>query len=727
MQTIPAPGGTVKFTRDRFGYPRLEAPDRASSKYALGWLQATDRMTQMAIMLKIARGGLMSLVGDTPFARTLTRLLHMVDLDRGIESQAAAADGETRRMLEAYCKGFNDAADRRVWPEILELVGLEVPELRPHHCFLGYRLVCFFGLTSLQQTSELAIADLVADGVDEEVLEILLGEGATGVDLESLEGLEIPEEMSLLSAMPAGGSNGIAVGADRSSTDGALLIADPHLEIGRFPPALYAAHESRADGGYTQGLYIPGVPWLFVGRTECVGWTYTFANADNVDILVERCDTGRYLADGEWRPFERREETVEVPGAEDETWVFHDNDYGAVAGENPDGDLPCVRWAGLHDSTLEDVERFLAFENCEDARELAEKMRGLDTVSVHGLVVDADGNVAQTHTGRVDARPEDWTGAYPRKGWDLASRDPDRCDESARPAPRLNPDSGVVVSANEQKLGADGSLWCNLPQPPYRHERIRRTIGTSDPVELEDLVDGVVDETDLSAKRLVETWGEMLPDDSEAQRLREWAATHEWDLDDDDREMLGLFHALHREVARELLGTRLGDGRASDFVDGLGILFNFQFHLDDVLAGERPDLVDDEELGEAVAAAWPRARDRAASADWHIPLRESFDNQLTDGLLPEWLGFSTPEFDIPGGPVSPFQSNVLDFGESLMFGPAGRLVFDMSEEGSWYEIPGGASEHRLGPGYGMGVEAWCEGEFAPLGEPEWFEGRSLLH
>jgi hypothetical protein len=43
------------------------------------------------------------------------------------------------------------------------------------------------------------------------------------------------------------------------------------------------------------------------------------------------------------------------------------------------------------------------------------------------------------------------------------------------------------------------------------------------------------------------------------------------------------------------------------------------------------------------------------------------------------------------------------------------LLMDMSQRGAWYNMPGGASESRFGPGYGKGLQAWLEGSLLPLG------------
>jgi hypothetical protein len=46
-----------------------------------------------------------------------------------------------------------------------------------------------------------------------------------------------------------------------------------------------------------------------------------------------------------------------------------------------------------------------------------------------------------------------------------------------------------------------------------------------------------------------------------------------------------------------------------------------------------------------------------------------------------------------------------------------HYLMDMGEAGGWYNLAGGASEQRFGPGYGEGIESWIRGEVFPLGDP----------
>ncbi len=123
---------------------------------------------------------------------------------------------------------------------------------------------------------------------------MLLGDAAAGLDLESLQGMQFPAEMSFLRLPHVAGSNAFAVSGQKSATGGALLMGEFHMQSGRLPPVLYAAHIEYPNGEYYQGVGMPGLCFLAAGRTSRVAWSYTYGHADNVDVLVEECQGGRY-------------------------------------------------------------------------------------------------------------------------------------------------------------------------------------------------------------------------------------------------------------------------------------------------------------------------------------------------------------------------------------------------------------------------------------------------
>lgn len=712
---LDAPGGPVRATRDENGYPSIVARDRFDAAWAKGWLHARDRLGQVLTTRMAASGRMMEFIGDEPIARTVDRAVRLLGMPLGLHEHVRDLSDGATRLLRAYCDGFEAGRARRPFDRVLRLAGIDTRPLTIEDALLGYRMVCFFGLTSFQQIAEMIVAELVHDGADEDLLRLIMGSGADGIDIDAIRKMRVPPDLALLGT-PLGGSNAFAVAKERSASGGALLMSEAHMEIGRFPPIFYVSHETYADGDYLQGVSIPGVPWLTMGRASKVGWTYTFGHADNVDVLIERCRDGKYQLGDDWVALRRRTELVKIRGGKEELWTFWDNDYGTIAAERAEGDLACVRWAGLHESTAEDINAIVRFPDCETVDELAEAHRSMETISLGAIFADRDGRIGKLHTGRVDSRPEGWTGAYPRPGWTHDHKPPEPLPESARPW-IVDPASGALVAANEFVPGQEGQRWMNFPEPAYRWERLSELLADGDALKLEDLVEASYDEYDRMAARLAPVWGPLL-DDRNFDEIVAWATSQSPAHSDEERQLLGLFHALHHEVVRAMLERTISSDSAVRMLDELGLILSFQHHLDGLLALEEPERLDAVGLTGLLKTAWPRAQRLVAGGEWPIPVHGQFKSIFTQGKLPPSLGFSTESFDFPGGPTSPFQTRVMAFeGEQVVGGPAYHYVVDMSDDGGWYHIPGGASELPWGPGYATGVDDWRFGRFTKLGNP----------
>ena len=718
MAVIAGPRGPISYDRDALGYPRIRARDVLDGAFALGHLHAKDRLLQIQLAVSLAQGRAMELFGDAPLFRLLDRVTRIFDFSGDLGTQIARIDDETRDFFAAYCEGFNAAADRRSRRVVYRLLGLDPGAHTAESMVLVYRLVSFFGLTSMQHSGEAAVAELVASGTkNRRLLALLLGEPERSfAHLDEVTGLRMPAELGFL--LPhLGGSNAFAVAPGRSASGGALLMSEPHMEVGRFPPVLYAAHIEYESGGYYQGIGVPGIPWFSFGRTEHVGWGYTYGHGDSVDTIVERTRGGRYaVKGGGTKPLRRRVESVKIRGKEaPERWTFWDNDYGTVVGDaEAGGDLPCVRWSGLRE-VWRDLSSILPAMRARDVATLALHHRSIRCISLNAVLADASGNIGLIHTGQVDVRPPGFGGVVPFPGWELDTRTPLPLGEDERPQV-MNPAEGFVVTANERRAGPHGERWCSLPEPPYRFQRLTQILSGLEKAELTSLVRASYDEIDLCAARLLPVWAPFLP--KTAERLVHWAKHQAEAAPAEHRRQVGVFHTLHAEATRILLARHMGGKGARRFTSELALDLVFQAHLDDALALERTDVLSAHELESVISHAWAKTVDRLAQGRAVSPVRAGFKNVLLRGVLPAALGFDLAPAELPGGPTAPFQMRqVKILGETLVFGPAMHLVFDMSKPGAFYHVPGGASEERLGPGYGAGVDLWKEGRFIALGHP----------
>ncbi len=710
MPTLPGPSGPITYERDSLGYPTIAAGDLRQGTYALGYLHARDRLVQVTITALAASGRLMSALGDVPFARLVDRGTRALGLTQGLDEQVERCDEQARLLLDAYCAGFNRGARERAWPLVLRLLGVRPLECTPAAVFSILRLISYFGLTSMQVSSELIVTELAARGAPERLFRRLLGKRARGIDLDALRALEIPPEFSFFSESPHGtvqaGSNAFAVAGSRSHSGGALLMGEFHMEVGRFPPLLYAAHLSLPQGEYLSGMTIPGLGWFAAGRTPRVAWSYTFAHGDNVDVLVEHVKDECTLVGSEYRPLRRRIEHVAVRRKPSETWTFYESEWGVILGDATiEGDRASIRVSGQDEAhrVFSVAHRLLGCQNVDDLLEL---QREIKNVSLEGILADAHGAIASVVTGQMDQRPDGFSGAYPRASSAVAERNPGPVPESERPI-SVRPENGALASANQGGQGPKRDVWCSFPEPPYRFQRISALLAAQPEHDLQSLLAISYDVVDLSARRLLAAWKDLLPEHPLARALVSWAAEQR------DRKLLQLFDKLHEEACFALLAADLPSVDARRFEQMSALAF-YQDQLDSLLALEQPELLGQDELRRVLSVAFAEALTRYESHE--VPVRLRFKHLVTQGKSPPFLGLDSALVELPGSPMTPFQCRMSYVaGERLVYAPAFHLLFDMSQPGGWYNLPGGASESRFGAGYGKGVGEWLEGTLLPLG------------
>jgi acyl-homoserine-lactone acylase len=113
-----------------------------------------------------------------------------------------------------------------------------------------------------------------------------------------------------------GASNGWALGADRSTTGGGLLLANPHFpwegEL-RF----WENHLTIPGELNVYGVALTGLPGVQIGFNDAVAWTHTVSAGHRFTLYrydLDPSDPTTYVVDGGPRPMTAEEYTIEVLG-----------------------------------------------------------------------------------------------------------------------------------------------------------------------------------------------------------------------------------------------------------------------------------------------------------------------------------------------------------------------------------------------------------------------------
>jgi penicillin amidase len=493
---IALPGLTapVAVTLDARGIPHIQAQHEEDAWAALGFLHARDRMFQMEMMRRGARGQSAAIAGSA--ALRLDRFMRLLRLEERAAADLAALDPETRAVLEAYARGVNGWIAARGRFAAPEFIALGAPEpWQPVDSLLWGKIMGLWlggnwrmelerarlaARLSPEQLADLWPEDTSAGRPDEPLMQtetkpsgVLHGQALNGDAITALAAHlpRFPEDAPL----PEIASNAWVVGAGRSASGAPLLAADPHLSHSA-PILWYLARITLPEGRLLMGATAPGVPGMVIGRNENLAWGFTTTHADTQDIFIEKLtDDGRYETPDGPRDFTWHETQIAVRGAAPVNFRFRETRHGPVISDlDPSfqgeaGRVLALAMASLAagETSARGLLRLNAARDIHEARAAAEDI----TSPVQNLLLaDRMGGMAMFIVGRVPQR-RSGDGALPRPGWDGASGWDGFLPFGAKPHLE-NPASGVIVNANNRVAPAAHPAF--LSRDWYGDWRFRR-------------------------------------------------------------------------------------------------------------------------------------------------------------------------------------------------------------------------------------------------------------
>jgi len=224
------------------------------------------------------------------------------------------------------------------------------------------------------------------------------------------------------------GSYAWAISPARSATGHALLYGGPQMGF-ETPDVVHEVQLSGGQGYDAIGVGFAGVPLIFIGHNRYVAWSITSGMGDNGDIFVERLKPGepeRYWHDGAWRTMITRTETIYVAGRmAPVTEVIRQGVHGPIIYLDAENDLA---YALAQAQRMQEHAMLAGLYDLVRATNLAEFGQGVARfeVSNHLLYADVAGNIAYWQAGAIPIRAdgrhvgrlpwlgdgsEEWTGA----------------------------------------------------------------------------------------------------------------------------------------------------------------------------------------------------------------------------------------------------------------------------------------------------------------------------
>lgn len=316
--------------RNELGMPLIESESFHDAIFALGYVHATDRLSQMVSMRLLAEGRLAELLG--PGALDLDRFMRSVELRRDAEALYKAASPRLKQVFEVYARGVNAYIFqyRTRLPMDLAQSGHRPAYWKPEDSALIFSLMSFSLSVNLQEEiNSLILADKVGSEKLAWLLPVYPDEPLPFAEASKLDGLQftalleplqrLNETARVIAGSPLQGvaaSNNWAIAPERSQAGSSLFANDTHLPIA-LPSAWNVVH-IRSPQLTAAGFSIAGIPAIVAGYNGKLAWGMTMVMGDNQDLFIEKLEqrNGRpyYLTEGQWRPAEERQETFFIKG-----------------------------------------------------------------------------------------------------------------------------------------------------------------------------------------------------------------------------------------------------------------------------------------------------------------------------------------------------------------------------------------------------------------------------
>jgi penicillin amidase len=517
--------GSATVAYDERGVPYIEAANESDLYFAQGYVTAKDRLFQLDLLRRTARGELSEILGTPTLEEDKRHRLY--NYARLTEDLVTRSPREVRAALEAYARGvnaFTESLDEQNLPTEFRVLQYRPRPWTPADLLLSGKLLAEALSTNWQNDlARAAFSDLPGERrdallPDTSPLDVILvgsdaapsrkkaGHRSIGspvaaccdasgtVPFQDLQTILDTTRRSLervgLYAEDLAASNNWVVSGKRSATGKPLLANDPHLPSSA-PSIWYMVHLS-APGLRVAGAAIPGVPGVVIGHNRRIAWGITNLRADVQDIYLEKFDkenSRRYMTPGGWREAEVRREEIKVrKSAADKATEIVPLDvlvtrHGPVVLERGEARY-ALRWTAL-DLQSNEMESFHQINRAANWKEFQSALRLFPGPSQNFVYADVDGHIGYYGAGRIPIR-RTGNGALPYDG----ATDDGEWEKFVpfEALPNLyDPPSGIIVTANSRIVGKDYpySLSNNWVEP-YRARRIYNLLAARQKLSVAD-------------------------------------------------------------------------------------------------------------------------------------------------------------------------------------------------------------------------------------------------
>ncbi|MBA2334578.1 MAG: penicillin acylase family protein [Blastocatellia bacterium] len=534
-QTISVDGLKESTTvrRDARSIPYINAKNDADLYFAQGYVTASDRLWQMDLYRRVARGETAELFGKTVLDED--KRWRKFGFSKIAEESLPYLSPELKAALENYARGVNayiSTLKNDTLPIEFKILQYTPREWRTTDTIvIGKILADALSTTwqleliraSLVNSPKEKVADLynwvtpydvLLFGKDTERLTTeTLRRGNSGSEPRAVEygfphgeiatfmERAYAEEQIRKSSLERIGfyaeelaaSNNWVISGKRTVDGKPILANDPHLRASA-PGIWYLSHLSTPTMRVS-GVTFPGVPGIVLGHNESIAWGATNVGPDVQDLYHETFNAeGKYKTPNGWEIPVIRKEEIKVranplkPETETVSLEIEETRNGVIFLEET-GKKFALKWTA-RDPKNGEFGAFFDLNRAKDWSGFKNALKTYGGATQNFVYADVKGNIGWYAAGRIPLR-KTGEGALP---YDGATNDGEWTGYVPfEDLPNLyNPAEGFIVTANQRIIGTNYKYFGAMSRgaaPPWRARRIYDLLKAKSKVSMNDVRD----------------------------------------------------------------------------------------------------------------------------------------------------------------------------------------------------------------------------------------------
>ncbi|MFN3783382.1 MAG: penicillin acylase family protein [Spirosomataceae bacterium] len=485
----------VEVLFDDHAIPHVYAQNEEDLWYALGYVHAQDRLFQMELLRRLGDGRLAEIFGEEmvpvdQFFRTLGfRQFAQKTIDSVYKKNPSAP---FVKNAEAYIKGVNQFIKTGKTPIEFTLAGIPKTDftLEDSEIISGYMSYSFMEAFRGEAITEYIHQQLGPDYLQDLGVNTAIDEPKIPVDKLFLAlSKHITKLEKKIPAPPLLGSNGWVISGKKTKSGKPILSNDTHISFAQ-PSVWYEAHLS-SPGFQFYGNFVAGVPFAYLGHNDHGGWGLTMFLNDEMDFYREKVNPkneNQVWFQDKWEDLKVREEEIQVKGKAAVPLVIRESRHGVLISDvmkTKELTSPFVNqtdpislfWTYFKFPSR-NLEACYGMAHSKNAQEVEKYVQMIHSPGLNVMWGDTEGNIAWWATAKLIKRPPHVQSKLVLDG-SSGKDEPLGWHDFAENPQSMNPENGVLYSANNQPAARNGLLYPGYYVPVDRATRIQELLFTA--------------------------------------------------------------------------------------------------------------------------------------------------------------------------------------------------------------------------------------------------------